>query len=100
MALNPNSCTEFTSENGNDVLLDDRRADYFNEEYNLCEEGCKFIAYNETIEIYICNCSVKSGMNDEIESEFTPMDIPDSFYKKEMGYSNIKIFKLLLKYFH
>ena len=86
-------CTEFTNENGNDVLLDDRRADYFNEEFNLCEEGCKFIGYNETIEMYTCNCSVKSGINDKIESEYTPMDIPDSFYKKEMGYSNIKIFK-------
>ena len=86
-------CTEFTNENGNDVLLDDRRAEYFNNQSNLCEEGCQFLGYNETIEMYTCNCSIKGGINDKIQSEPTPMVIPDNFYKKEMGYSNIKVFK-------
>ena len=31
-------CTAFTNENGNDVLLSERRKDYFNENYNLCEK--------------------------------------------------------------
>ena len=92
-------CTEFTNENGNDVLLDDRRADYFNNQSNLCEEGCQFIGYNETIEMYTCNCSIKNGINDKIQSEYTPMVIPDDFYKKEMGYSNVKVFKCASRVF-
>ena len=37
-------CTPFTNENGNDVLIDDRRKDYYNETFNLCEEGCELEA--------------------------------------------------------
>ena len=87
-------CTEFTNENGNDVLLEDRRTDYYNNQTNICEKGCKFLGYNETNGMYACNCSIKGGINDNIEFEDTSNDtIPDSFYKKEMGYSNIKVFK-------
>ena len=86
-------CTPFTNENGNDVLIDERRTDYFNENYNLCEKGCKFIGYNETIKMYTCECQIKGGINDEISYEQTPMEIPEDFFKKQAGYSNIKVFK-------
>ena len=46
-------CTDFTNENGNDVLLDDRRKDYFDENINLCETGCKFVGYNTSTNLYI-----------------------------------------------
>ena len=86
-------CTPFTNENGNDVLLDERRSEYFNAEVNLCEKGCQFLNYNETINMYTCNCSIKGSVNDDISYEITPMTIPDDFYKKQSGYSNIKVFK-------
>ena len=86
-------CTPFTNENGNDVLLDERRTDYFNENYNLCEKGCKFLGYNESINMYSCNCPIKSSIGEVLSYEQTPMEIPDDFYKKEIGYSNIKVFK-------
>ena len=86
-------CTDFTNENGNDVLLDERRTDYFNQDYNLCEKGCKFIGFNETINMYTCECSVKNTINDEITYEQTPMEVPEDFFKKQTGYSNIKVFK-------
>ena len=35
-------CTPFTNENGNDVLLDERRAEYFNDKLKLCDYGCSF----------------------------------------------------------
>ena len=86
-------CTPFTNENGNDVLLDARRKDYFNQNYNLCENGCKFIGFNETINMYTCNCTVKSAINDQSNYEVTPMAIPDDFFKITSEYSNIKVFK-------
>ena len=86
-------CTPFTNENGNDVLLDERRAHYYNENYNLCEKGCQFIGYNETMSMYTCNCSIKTSINDQSNYEITPMKTPDDFFKKKSEYSNIKVFK-------
>ena len=86
-------CTPFTNENGNDVLLDDRRNYYFNESYNLCEQGCNFVGYNETINMYTCNCTIKSSINDKSNYEISPMTIPEDFIKKQSEYSNIKVFK-------
>ena len=86
-------CTPFTNENGNDVLLDERRLDYFTTDYNLCEEGCEFLGYNETIKRYTCKCEIKSTTSDKSTYEQKPMEIPEDFYKKQGGYSNIKIFK-------
>ena len=86
-------CTPFTNENGNDVLLDDRRTDYYSENYNLCEKGCQFMGYNEAMSMYTCNCSIKTSINEESNYEITPMKTPDDFFKKKSEYSNIKVFK-------
>ena len=98
-AFDPNSnfyndiCTPFTNEDGNDVLLDERRTDYFNKDFNLCEKGCSFTGYNEAIKMYTCECKTKASINSEITTEQKPMEIPEDFYKKQAGYSNIKVFK-------
>ena len=87
-------CTPFTNENGNDVLLEERRKDYFNSESNLCEKGCTFLNYNETINMYTCNCTVKNSINDsDLSYEVSSRKVPDDFYKKKFTYSNIKVFK-------
>ena len=39
-------CTPFTNENGNDVLLNERRTDYFNENINICDKDCTFSHYD------------------------------------------------------
>ena len=70
-----------------------RRLDYFTTDYNLCEEGCEFLGYNETIKRYTCKCEIKSTTSDKSTYEQKPMEIPEDFYKKQGGYSNIKIFK-------
>ena len=86
-------CTPFTNENGNDVLLEIRRSDYFTEDHNLCESGCDFLGYNETMKTFACKCTVKDSISGKSEYGITPMVIPDDFYKKYAGYSNIKAFK-------
>ena len=86
-------CTPFTNENGNDVLLVDRRKDYFNEDFNLCEKGCNFTGYNENIQMYTCNCPIKTSFSDVGDYKQVPMTVPDDFFKTNIGYSNIKAFK-------
>ena len=79
-------CTPFTNENGNDVLLDERKADYFNEQLNLCDEGCSFKEYNPTTHYYSCVCTIKG------KGEVVTKELNENFYKRHKN-SNIEVFK-------
>ena len=92
-------CTPFTNEDGNDVLLYFRRHDYFNKDNNLCEQGCDFEGYNETLKLFTCKCSIKEKINDTSNYEIKPMVIPEGFYQKNEEYSNIKVFKCAAQVF-
>ena len=89
-------CSPFTNENGNDVLLDERRSDYFNENLNLCEQGCTFVSYNLSLKMYTCNCPIKATIGQTFEkkeeTEEVEKELPESFYKKHK-HSNIEVFK-------
>jgi hypothetical protein len=93
-------CTPFTNEDGNDVLLDDRRNDYYTSENNLCETGCEFMGYNETTKWYSCKCPIKYGTTGSIEEyETKKMAIPEGFYTTKTEYSNINVIKCGSKVF-
>ena len=92
-------CTPFTNENGNDVLLDDRRRDYYFENLNLCKNGCNFIGYNITNNYYSCECPIGNIDNEEInKKKEMKNNIPKNFYEKHTN-SNIKIFKCFSQVF-
>ena len=90
-------CTQFTNENGNDVLLDDRRRDYFNENINLCEKGCSFLEYNTGSKTYTCRCPIKTTPGEELEESGDTKDIimpmPENFKNLISRRSNIAVFK-------
>ena len=89
-------CTDFTNENGNDVLLDDRRKDYFDENINLCETGCKFVGYNTTTNLYTCICNIKAipGVEaEEYTGDIITNEMPKDFRDLISKRSNIEVFK-------
>ena len=71
--------TPFTNEAGNDVLLDDRKMDYYSEYFNICQEGCNFLEYNSTTRIYLCECPIDNSQEKEIIKKHTH----DNFYKNK-----------------
>ena len=81
-------CTPFTNENGNDVLLNERKFYYYLDDLNICKDGCNFLEYNTTTRIYSCECPNEKNQ----ENEIIKKKLPDNFYKRE-AYSNIKVFK-------
>ena len=93
-------CTPFTNENGNDVLIDDRRKDYFLETLNICKDGCSFAGYNSTTNSYSCECPTSglSSENDKANKEVKTEKLPDDFFK-EHTFSNIKVFKCATQVF-
>ena len=81
-------CTRFSNENNTDVILSDRRSDYF-QNVSFCEENCKFVEFNYTSLKVICNCegenleSLNEELNDLSNSEnnklFSLLTISNNF---------------------
>ena len=74
-------CTQYTSQNGTDVQLSDRKDYFYNENIVLCEDNCKYIKVYTQVEKVYCNCSVKSSVNVNGNQEFSPQKLLENFYK-------------------
>ena len=83
-------CSPYTSLNGTDVSLADRKEYYYNKEIVLCEDNCKYIEVNTTTEKVVCKCSVKTEVNVDNNQEFNPQKLMEKFYKVD-DYSNFKV---------
>ena len=89
-------CTPFTNENGNDVLLDARRKDYYNENVNLCDSGCTFAGYNAQGKTYTCRCNIQATPGEslgEYKGEVVERTMPENFKDLISRRSNIAVFK-------
>lgn len=83
-------CTPYTSSNGTDVYLADRKDYYYNEEIVLCEDTCKYIEVNTKTEKVLCKCNVKNEVNIDSDQEFSPQKLIENFYKID-AYSNFDV---------
>ena len=89
-------CTPFTNENGQDVLLDARRQDYYDENINLCDKGCAFVGYSTSTKTYICKCNVKAEPGEDtgdFKGEIVERVMPENFKDLISRRSNIAVFK-------
>ena len=77
-------CATYTSENGTDMLLSDRKNDIYSatENLTLCQTDCELESYNATSKKAKCNCDVATSTT-VIES----LDIDNLFSKKEIAKS-------------
>ena len=74
-------CAPYTSTNGTDVSLRDRKDYYYNEDIVLCEDSCKYVNVSTQTEKVYCQCKVKSSVNTDSDQEFSPQKLVESFYK-------------------
>ena len=91
--FNPNDkfykdiCSPFSSDNNTDVLLIDRKKDYF-KIISFCEENCTYKSYDYINNKVQCECEIKKentlDFYNFIKAEFIP-----SFYDKD-SFSNFK----------
>ena len=52
-------CYTYTTENGTDMILNDRKEEFINNDLYGCEENCNFTDYDYENNIAICSCKVK-----------------------------------------
>ena len=84
-------CSPFTSENETDILLSDRKSDFF-ENISLCEDICTYNGYDYTIEKAKCECSIKGSIDLNINKVISKeANIFSNFDLS--SFSNIKILK-------
>ena len=92
-------CTSFTTQNGTDILLYDRRMDIYKTTLNisLCQEGCDFQSYNIETKKAKCDCYSQKKDNDlNIEDlsdiKFNKNQMIDDFYQTIQN-SNFRVLK-------
>ena len=89
-------CASYTTPNGTDILLYDRRMDIYQKTLNisLCQDGCKFESYNLETKKAKCNClpQAEEIYTNTSELEFNVNEMIDEFYEI-LKNSNFKVLK-------
>ena len=57
-------CYPYTTDNGTDIILNDRKKEYNNKYFGLCENNCEFIGINNENKKSICKCEAKETFKD------------------------------------
>ena len=53
-------CYPYTTDNGTDIILDDRKEEFINNNLSLCENSCEYKGYDESSKKVSCACGVKT----------------------------------------
>ena len=88
-------CYTFTSENGTDISLNDRKNQFINNNKTKCEESCDFKEYDNINKKVVCSCEVKMNLPLIKDISFDKKKLYDKF----TDINNIGNFKLLKCYF-
>ena len=99
-------CSTYTTLNGTDMLLSDRKKDIFalSQNQSLCQIGCDFKYYNSTSKKAKCDCENKKeekiNNNIKIDELFNKKEIAESFYNTltNSNFQVLKCSKLLLSF--
>ena len=93
-------CTPFQSENGTDVIINDRKTDYYQKHSNntQCQGNCKYDNYLSNLGYIKCECGVQdNSIDSEKTAKFDNSLIFESFYNvlKNSNYKVVKCYRLV-----
>ena len=94
-------CSTFTTENGTDLTLADRKNLIFNNNGNIsmCQDGCTYESFNLTSQKAECDCSVQieETITDTSKLNFDKNEFADSFFNtlKNSNFLVLKCYKLV-----
>ena len=94
-------CTVYTSENGTDMILTDRKNDILYQIPSPCETGCESKGINTQTQKAICECSPKNIINSTISTdnfEFNKLKDIILNIENKINYKVLLCFRLLRDY--
>ena len=53
-------CSSYSSKDGLDIILSDRKKEYVDNKLSLCENNCRFEEYNKEFKKSVCKCNIKT----------------------------------------
>ena len=56
-------CYAFTTENGTDIIINDRQNEFIDNKLSLCENNCTYNGYNTGTKKALCECETKLKIN-------------------------------------
>ena len=92
---NPNSdfytddCSSYTTENGTDIILNDRKQEFKDKNLSLCQNNCTYIDYNKKYEQSSCQCIIKNNMDFISQIMANPNKLSNDFENEEKGSNNL-----------
>ena len=92
------NCASYTTVNGTDILLSDRKKDIYTKIQNqsMCQVGCELQSYIKESKKIKCECSINQQSQEltdlNYENMFTRKKIEETFYKT-LSNSNFRVLK-------
>ena len=92
-------CYTYTTENGTDIILNDRQNEFINNNLSLCEENCSYNGYFTDTKKALCECHTKLKINSisEVISEINILS--NDFNNKESNNINLATIKCINQLF-
>ena len=90
-------CSPYKSENGTDVLLSDRKNDYYNNNYTTCQSNCEYSQFISEYKFLKCECKiVVDDINIHDFNKFSKK-ISKNFYDilQNSNYKTLKCYNLV-----
>ena len=110
-------CNRYTTDNGTDILLNDRQNEYIENNLSLCEDNCTFKGYDKDTKKALCECETKPKIGliseiildenilsndfnttDNTTSNIATMKCVDTLFSKDGLITNIGSYLLLFSF--
>ena len=82
------NCFTYTTENGTDIILNDRKQEFTDNNLSLCENNCNYTGYDKDNKQSSCDCNIKNKMDLISEIIETPNKLSNDFASEESSSSS------------
>ena len=81
------NCFAYTTENGTDIIISDRKQEFSDNKLSLCESNCNYTGYDGDNKQSSCDCNIKNKMDTISELMENPIQLSNNFESEESSTS-------------
>ena len=90
-------CNTYTTENGTDILINDRQEEFVDKNMSLCENKCTYIGYDSTTKKALCECGIKyqEFLIEELNNQNNLLSADFTSSNSDSNFATLKCYKVL-----